>query len=65
MATFTLTITLGNAEMTEPRDVAEALHKAAAKIEGRFDGTAFSDGDHGTILDANGNGVGGWEVEDR
>lgn len=50
--TFTLKITLGNAAMRTPLDVADALRRAAAGVE--------RGEESGTIRDVNGNTVGTW-----
>ena len=56
MATFTLTIQLGNAAMETSDDVAEALRRVADKME--------RNGFDGRIVDLNGNTVGKYEAED-
>lgn len=53
---FELEIHLGNAAMSKPRQVAEALRKVASKIEDRDD----LESNDGPIADANGNTVGSW-----
>lgn len=58
---FTLTIDLGNAAMSTPRDVALALRFAADQLHTAGDlwaGRAVA----GNIRDANGNTVGSWEL---
>jgi len=58
MNTFTLTIKLGNAAMSEPEDVAEALTRAAGLIqEYGFDAPK-------SLIDQNGNRVGSWAVSE-
>ena len=52
---FTLTIKLGNAEMSELGHVADALREAAWRIEDEHE--------TGPVFDANGNIVGSWEVQ--
>lgn len=59
---FTLEITLGNAAMEGPRDVAEALNKVAEKLSGNAYGTPLHPPTEGTIRDLNGNTVGKWAV---
>lgn len=56
MATFTLTIKLGNDAMQSANDVSHALYETAEKIDARDD---MRDG---RIYDANGNKVGEWNV---
>lgn len=56
---FTLTIKTGNDAMETPGDVAAALRKVADRI-----GCPWLPGDTGTILDANGNTVGRWEMNE-
>ena len=53
---FTLNIETGNAEMSEPSHVAEALTEVAEGIRG------FGERD-GKILDINGNVVGNWTLD--
>jgi hypothetical protein len=45
--------------MQSPADVARSLRKLADRF-GEINGAAMS-GEDGTILDLNGNNVGGWE----
>lgn len=52
MTTFSVYITLGNAEMRTGRNVAGALREIADKVEGGHT--------EGRIMDANGNSVGTW-----
>ena len=56
---FNLTIRLGNDAMQSPADVAGALQKLADRFADT--GGAAMTGEDGTILDLNGNDVGGWE----
>lgn len=58
---FRLGIELGNAAMSTPADVADALEKAAARIRD-CDGWAGV-AEAGNIRDENGNTVGTWDVE--
>lgn len=51
--TFTTRINLGNAAMSSPRDVAEALRKVAAQLDD--DASGYPEG---LIRDDNGNTVG-------
>ena len=55
MAKFTLQIELGNEAMQTPEDIADALRKAASKLEAGY-GT-------GNIMDLNGNSVGSYAIE--
>ena len=51
---FTLTIQMGNAAMQTGEDVADVLHNVASDLlTGRTSGT---------IMDANGNTVGSWNL---
>lgn len=61
MATFTLTIELGNEAMQTSTDVERALTRTALALahDGYED---LSAGDGGRILDDNGNRVGQWSV---
>lgn len=65
MSKFSLSIDLGNAAMLSPDDVARALQKVAAHLEGlvvrqtRHDEQQVFDG---RIKDANGNTVGKWSL---
>lgn len=54
--TFTLSITLGNAAMQSPADVATALHRIARVLE-TSEGTTVAGG---SVIDTNGNKVGTW-----
>lgn len=54
MRKLTLEITLGNEEMKDPEDIAEALRRVANQIH-------LCD-TIGAITDANGNRVGRWEI---
>lgn len=56
---FNLTMRFGNDAMQSPADVARSLRILAERFE-EIDGAAMS-GEHGVILDLNGNDVGGWE----
>ncbi len=51
---FSLRIELGNAAMSTPEQVAQALRKAADAVE--------THREDGPILDLNGNSVGRWAV---
>jgi hypothetical protein len=62
MATFNLTIELGNDAMQSPADIARALRRVA-ETWGMIEGAAAV-GEEGEIRDLNGNTVGGWEVRD-
>ena len=55
---FTLEIRLGNDEMQTARDVAAALMDVVAKL----DNDEWHPGHTKSILDANGNRVGGWKM---
>lgn len=61
MATFTITIRLGNDAMQSPEHVAAALHRTAREVDAWSEfpdtDTIFTD-----IRDANGNEVGSWKV---
>lgn len=65
---FTLEIKLGNAAMREGWDIRRALEDAAQSIdEYRMildDNNDLVSTPHGTILDLNGNVVGGWRVRE-
>lgn len=56
MASFRLSIRLGNAAMESPRDVAEALRRVAAALDAS-DGGALLER---ATYDLNGNKVGEW-----
>lgn len=56
---FSLKITLGNAAMLTPEDIALALRKVAGNVQGCLD---LEVGDHDSIRDLNGNTVGEWKV---
>lgn len=58
---FALEITLGNAAMQGPEDIAEALRRVAAKVEAVPQGLEL--GDSRPIMDTNGNLVGSYELE--
>lgn len=64
MATFTVTIKLGNAEMRTGGNVAEALREVADRLDTYwlFDEIGGWDGLSGGIMDINGNTVGRWEA---
>lgn len=51
---LTLSIELGNAEMSEPKHAADALRRAAKEIE---EGFTF-----GAVQDTNGNTCGSWGI---
>ena len=64
---FTLTITLGNAEMTTGEHLAGALREVADKVEALGDADLSDDGldiydAGGGIRDNNGNTVGKWSL---
>lgn len=56
MGTFTLNITLGNAEMYTALQVGDALVRLGEKLQ------AGDDSDEGRIWDVNGNPVGNWTL---
>jgi hypothetical protein len=56
---FQLNITLGNASMQSPADVADALVSAARKVRSAGDWPA-----EGRVFDVNGNTVGTWFIEE-
>jgi len=56
---FTLTLRLGNDAMLDAMDVADALRSAAGWLE---EYAVMSPGESGSLLDQNGNRVGGWTV---
>ncbi len=59
---FEVKINLGNEAMHTPADVSYALIGVVNKVRRLHDlGTEF-DGDHGVIMDINGNSVGSWRV---
>jgi hypothetical protein len=60
MATFNLTIALGNDAMQNGDDIAEALRHTASRVEAGGLETLQS----GPVRDLNGNTVGSWEVRD-
>lgn len=62
MATFTLTIKLGNAEMQTGDDVAEALRSVAESLDGWDTSLEESWASPRVIRDLNGNQVGTWAV---
>lgn len=64
MSEFNLSIRLGNDAMQTGRDVAEALRKAADRVESTHDDVNLDDwnGLSGGIRDLNGASVGRWEV---
>jgi hypothetical protein len=51
---FTLTVELGNAAMSTPEDVADALREVADALE--------AGASSGIVRDVNGNTVGRWEL---
>jgi hypothetical protein len=60
---FQLHIDLGNTAMQDNHDVAKALRDVADRLN-RFTSSGWSPyALTGTIKDANGNAVGGWEVK--
>lgn len=58
---FTLKLKLGNAAMTDPSHVRDALEGVCYQL-GEFDGDLFPLGASRPIRDCNGNLVGEWEV---
>ena len=56
---FKVRIRLGNEAMQTAEDLADALRRLAEKVE-----RADVSGDHGVIMDTNGNRVGTWDIED-
>lgn len=62
MATFTLTIELGNDAMTDALDIATALKYVAHSLETYNVGCDPIEPDTGRIFDFNGNRVGAWAV---
>ncbi len=63
MPSFTLTIELGNAEMSTPLHVSLALVRIAYRLANVFnDFDDYRVPAEGSIMDANGNTVGHWEV---
>ena len=56
MAKFTLEITLGNDAMQNPEDIADALRKAASRVQAGYG--------NGNIYDLNGNAVGSYDIKD-
>jgi hypothetical protein len=62
MATFTLTIELGNAAMTDALDIAEALKAVVESLESNHVGCDPIETATETIRDFNGNTVGQWSV---
>jgi hypothetical protein len=64
---FTLSITLGNAEMYAGIHIADALRDAARRLEQMGSGLAGSGlaGEEGLLKDANGNTVGRWDIGTR
>lgn len=61
MATFTLTIELGNEAMQDATDIGDALHNVAASLHSG-ESSNIADHQSGVIFDVNGNRVGGWSV---
>ena len=65
---FTLSITLGNDAMQTGEDLAAALHSVANKLTALGDDPIddLEDFDaFGRVMDANGNGVGRWLIQER
>lgn len=61
MATFTLTIRLGNDAMQTGEDVAEQLTRAAGWLA-EYEPDVLDAGKAISILDQNGNRVGQWKI---
>lgn len=62
---FTVEIRLGNAAMSSPDCMADALHSVEERLESFYASGSLAEwgGLSGGIFDANGNSVGRWAVQ--
>jgi len=60
-----LQIVLGNDGMLTGEDLADALERVAANVREYYESAAVHEPTHpAKILDRNGQGVGGWKIEE-